>query len=78
MKPWLAILVLVPSLTAPAAVLAGAGVQLGRDYPAPVVDHAQARQRTLMRFGFAAAEAKAQAGQTGGAGVDAHANASQE
>lgn len=54
--------------TAPAAVLADAGVQLGRDYPAPVVDHAQARQRTLMRFGFAAAEAKAQAARTGSKG----------
>ena len=49
--------------TAPAAVLSDAGVQLGRDYPAPVVDHAQARQRTLMRFGFAVAEAKAHASQ---------------
>ena len=48
--------------SASAAVLAQAGVRLGVDYPAPVVDHAQARQRTLMRFGFAAAEAKAQAG----------------
>ena len=47
--------------TASAAVLAEAGVQLGRDYPAPVVDHAKARERTLQRFGFAAAEAKAQA-----------------
>ena len=47
--------------TASAAVLADAGVQLGRDYPAPVVDHVQARQRTLQRFGFAVAEAKAQA-----------------
>ena len=26
------------------------GVQLGRDYPHPIVDHAVARQRTLMRF----------------------------
>ena len=47
--------------TASAAVLADAGVQLGRDYPVPVVDHAQARERTLQRFGFAVAEAKAQA-----------------
>lgn len=47
--------------TASAAVLAQAGIRLGIDYPAPVVDHAQARQRTLMRFGFAAAEAKAKA-----------------
>lgn len=27
-----------------------AGVVIGRDYPAPVVDHAQARERTLARF----------------------------
>ena len=47
--------------TASAAVLAEAGVKLGLDYPAPVVDHAKARERTLQRFGFAAAEAKAQA-----------------
>ena len=47
--------------SASAAVLAQAGVRIGVDYPAPVVDHAQARQRTLTRFGFAAAEAKAQA-----------------
>ena len=46
--------------SASAAVLADAGVRIGVDYPQPVVDHAQARQRTLMRFGFAAAEAKAQ------------------
>ena len=51
--------------TASAAVLAEAGVRLGNDYPAPVVDHAQARQRTLMRFGFAVAEAKAQAARPG-------------
>ncbi len=48
--------------SASAQVLAQAGVRLGIDYPAPIVDHAQARQRTLMRFGFATAEAKAQAG----------------
>jgi deoxyribodipyrimidine photo-lyase len=29
---------------------ASCGVQIGRDYPAPVVDHAAARQRTLGRF----------------------------
>ena len=28
-----------------------AGCVIGRDYPAPVVDHAQARERTLARFG---------------------------
>jgi len=31
----------------PAPALAAAGVQLGRDYPAPVVDHAAARARAL-------------------------------
>lgn len=33
--------------TAPAAVLAEAGVQLGKTYPRPLVDHAQARDRAL-------------------------------
>jgi deoxyribodipyrimidine photo-lyase len=31
-------------------VLAERGVVLGRDYPAPVVEHDAARQRTLERF----------------------------
>jgi deoxyribodipyrimidine photo-lyase len=35
--PWLA----------PASALQAAGVRLGRDYPAPIVDHAAARQRFL-------------------------------
>jgi len=30
--------------------LAAAGLVLGRDYPLPVVDHAQARARTLERY----------------------------
>ena len=30
--------------------LASAGLVLGRDYPEPIVDHEQARQRTLQRF----------------------------
>ena len=30
--------------------LASAGLVLGRDYPAPIVDHDQARKRTLARF----------------------------
>jgi deoxyribodipyrimidine photo-lyase len=30
--------------------LAAAGVELGRDYPAPLVDHAAARQATLARY----------------------------
>jgi len=33
--------------TAPPEILAGAGLRLGRDYPAPIVDHAAARQRAL-------------------------------
>ncbi|MFO7609879.1 MAG: deoxyribodipyrimidine photo-lyase [Candidatus Krumholzibacteriia bacterium] len=33
--------------TAPPLVLAAAGVTLGRTYPAPIVDHAEARARTL-------------------------------
>ena len=32
-------------------VLEAAGVELGRDYPLPVVDHARARARTLQRYG---------------------------
>lgn len=31
--------------------LAEFGVVLGKDYPAPIVDHAEARARTLARFG---------------------------
>ena len=31
--------------------LEAAGLVLGRDYPRPVVDHAEARERTLARFG---------------------------
>jgi deoxyribodipyrimidine photo-lyase len=27
------------------------GVTLEKNYPAPIVDHAEARQRTLARFG---------------------------
>ncbi len=38
-----------PWLAKPQA-LAAAGVVLGRDYPAPIVDHAQAREETLARF----------------------------
>jgi deoxyribodipyrimidine photo-lyase len=39
-KPW----------QAPAAVLAAAGVQLRDTYPAPIVDHGQARARALQAF----------------------------
>ena len=43
--PWLA----------PPIELASAGLQLGRDYPEPVVDHDDARKRTLERFAVARA-----------------------
>ncbi|MCX7814669.1 MAG: DNA photolyase family protein [Tepidimonas ignava] len=33
-----------------AGVLAAAGVQLGQTYPTPIVDHTEARQRTLQRY----------------------------
>jgi deoxyribodipyrimidine photo-lyase len=31
--------------------LQAAGITLGRDYPLPVVDHAKARAKTLLRYG---------------------------
>jgi deoxyribodipyrimidine photo-lyase len=37
--------------TAPPAVLAMAGVRLGRDYPEPIVDHPFARTRALEAYG---------------------------
>ena len=45
-----------PWLLAP-ALLARKGIVLGRDYPAPIVDHAQARQRTLARYAMLAGPA---------------------
>jgi deoxyribodipyrimidine photo-lyase len=30
--------------------LAGAGIRLGETYPEPVIDHAAAREKTLLRF----------------------------
>jgi deoxyribodipyrimidine photo-lyase len=48
--------------TAPRAVLAQAGVRLGESYPAPIVDHATARQRFLL---VAADHLKASAAQSG-------------
>ena len=38
-----------PAAMKPAA-LAACGLRLGVDYPMPIVDHARARERTLMRF----------------------------
>jgi deoxyribodipyrimidine photo-lyase len=34
----------------PPALLEQKGIRLGRDYPAPIVDHAEARARTLARY----------------------------
>jgi len=39
--------------TATPLELAAAGVQLGGNYPAPIVDHAQAREQTLARYAAA-------------------------
>jgi deoxyribodipyrimidine photo-lyase len=36
--------------TVPATLLEQHGIRLGRDYPEPIVDHAQARVRTLARY----------------------------
>ncbi len=36
--------------TADRDTLARAGVTLGRDYPQPIVDHAEARKRALAEF----------------------------
>jgi deoxyribodipyrimidine photo-lyase len=38
--------------------LQAAGVELGKNYPAPVVDHNEARNRTLDRFAAAKATSK--------------------
>ena len=37
--------------------LQACGLRLGQDYPLPVVQHAQARERTLQRFGVLGAGA---------------------
>jgi deoxyribodipyrimidine photo-lyase len=54
--------------TAGAAQLRAAGVRLGEDYPLPVVDHAQARRRTLQRYAVVRDDAQ-QAAQRPGAGA---------
>ena len=43
--------------TVPTALLGQRGIRLGRDYPAPIVDHAAARARTLARYGVVKAAA---------------------
>ncbi len=45
---------------APAEILAAAGVVLGRDYPRPIVDHAEARNFALKAFGSLKETAKAE------------------
>ena len=45
---------------APAAALQAAGVVLGRDYPAPIVDHERARARALAAFAELGGEAAPQ------------------
>ncbi|MCB1962511.1 MAG: deoxyribodipyrimidine photo-lyase [Rhodocyclaceae bacterium] len=42
--------------TLPPVDQAALGVRIGKDYPAPLVDHAQARERTLARFRAVRAE----------------------
>jgi deoxyribodipyrimidine photo-lyase len=37
--------------------LEAAGIKLGETYPRPVVDHAEAREKTLQRYGVARAKA---------------------
>ncbi|CAN5426334.1 deoxyribodipyrimidine photo-lyase [soil metagenome] len=39
--------------------LAAAGIELGRDYPRPIVDHAEARDRTLERYSVVKSKALA-------------------
>jgi len=46
--------------TASPVELEAAGIKLGETYPMPVVDHAEAREKTLQRYGVARAKAVAQ------------------
>lgn len=57
--------------TAPANVLAEAGVRLGHDYPEPIVDHKEARSRFLFlaeRHLATSRQLRADAGRTSGGG----------
>ena len=56
---------------APAAVLARAGVELGKNYPGPIVNHAAAREAALKAFKELRGGAGAGVGASAGAGVGA-------
>ncbi|MDH6591377.1 deoxyribodipyrimidine photo-lyase [Variovorax sp. TBS-050B] len=43
--------------TASPVELEAAGIELGKTYPMPIVDHAEAREKTLQRYGVARAKA---------------------
>ena len=47
-----------PWLASP-LVLKAAGVDLGNNYPLPIIDHAQARAKTLLRYAVVKKEATA-------------------
>ncbi len=49
--------------TASPVELEAAGLKLGEDYPKPVVDHAEARERTLQRYGVVKSSAAKVAGK---------------
>jgi deoxyribodipyrimidine photo-lyase len=46
---------------APPLALAAAGIELGASYPKPIVDHDQARKKTLMRFSVVTSKAREEA-----------------
>lgn len=53
---------------APEAVQRAAGCVVGRDYPAPIVDHAVASKECMRRMGEAFAASRGEGGGGGGAG----------
>ncbi len=68
-RRWVPELALVPDKwihqpwAAPDTALEAAGVKLGKDYPQPIVDHSEARERALSAFAFIRAmRASSQAG----------------